>query len=435
MKSSLKSLIFFYSFLSILINIDIFSCKDLNKKIKSFVDDDEIATIITDSESELKEALNILYEKGGTIYIDTEVINLKKESLLLLDGDYPGGIIGIRQPNGEYPRIHFVKEEIKNLFNGIYLSSNKFIEYMIIENSLNDGIIIHGDNNILDHVIIRYNYGSGILVYGDFNTFNYCYSYRNFDGAKFPLSSDGFKISGELNNIFNYCFAWDNGNSGFNYVRELNSSDLSYLHSGNWNNGNVDVFTGKYDYDNGNPLDKNLWTIQEIIKSDPNFVSNYYNKKYNVNNASIGSLSVNSWETYVRPIMEGNGFTFGNRNSSQSIDVKRNSFHNVAFDHKSGGFIDNFNHKYNAFFTDCVSFNNNINYKLTYTFSRWLNNWSWGSKNKDQLNGNVQTKEPSNGLSIQRSLYSVRDQIIRSVSANMFPDGINFDKTIASLRE
>ena len=133
--------------------------------------------------------------------------------------------------------------------------------------------------------------------------------------------------------------------------------------------------------------------------------------------------------------MEGNGFTFGNRNSSQSIDVKRNSFYNVAFDHKSGGFIDNFNHKYNAFFTDCVSFNNNINYRLTYTFSRWSNNWSWGSNNKDQLNGNVETKEPNNGLSAQRSLYSVRDQIIKSVSANIFPDGINFDKAIGSLRE
>ena len=34
--------------------------------------------------------------------------------------------------------------------------------------------------------------------------------------------------------------------------------------------------------------------------------------------------------------MEGNGFTFGNGNNSQSIDVKRTSFYNVAFDHKSG---------------------------------------------------------------------------------------------------
>ena len=176
-------------------------------------------------------------------------------------------------------------------------------------------------------------------------------------------------------------------------------------------------------------------TIQEIIKSDPNFVSNYYNKKYSVENAYIESLSVNEWITYIRPRMEGNGFTFGNRNSSQSIEVKRNSFYNVAFDNKAGGFVDNFNHKYNAFFTDCVSFNNNINYKLTYTFSRWLNNWSWGSINKDQLNGNVETKLPSNAISVQRSIYSVRDQIIKSVSANMFPDSINFDRSITSLRE
>ena len=40
------------------------------------------------------------------------------------------------------------------------------------------------------------------------------------------------------------------------------------------------MFTGQYDYDNGYPLDTNLWTIQEIINSDENFVSNYYNKKY-----------------------------------------------------------------------------------------------------------------------------------------------------------
>ena len=428
MKSSLKSFILFYAFLSILINIDVFSCK----KFKSFVDDDEIATITTDSESELLEALDILFEKGGTIYIDTPVINVK-ETTLFIDGDLPGGIIGVRQPNGEYPRISF-SNEYEDSF-GIYMLSNKFIEYMIIENSSFDGIVVIGENNIIDHVITRYNYGCGFVSYGDFNTFNYCYAYRNFDRTTYSVLSDGFLIMGELNNVLNYCFAWDNGNNGFNYARPLNSSDLSYLHSASWNNGNINVFTGKYDYDNGSPLDKNLWTIQELVRSDPNFVSNYYNKKYSVENALIGTFLVDKWTTYVRPRMEGNGFTFGNRNSSQSIEVKRNSFYNVAFDNKAGGFVDNFNHKYNAFFTDCVSFNNNINYRLTYTFSRWSNNWSWGSNNKDQINGNLQTKEPNNGLSAQRSLYSVKDQIIRSVSANMFPDSINFDRVIASLKE
>ena len=434
MKPSLKSLILIYAILIILINLNIFTCKLVNTKLKSFVDDDEITTITTDSESELLEALDILFKKGGTIYIDTPVITMKEETTIILDGEYPGGIIGIRQPNGEYPRIDFSREGYDDIFNGIIIISNKFIEYMIIENAINNCITIIGDNNILDHVIVRYNMGSGFVSYGDFNTFNYCYSYRNFDGSISSVEADGFLILGELNNVLNYCFAWDNGNSGFNYARALNSSDLSYLHSGSWNNGNVDVFTGKYDYDIGNPLDKNLWTIQEIVRSDPNFASNYYNKKYSVENALIGTFLVDKWVTYVRPRMEGNGFTFGNRNSSQSIDVKRNSFYNVAFDHKSGGFVDNFNHKYNAFFTDCVAVNNNINYRLTYTFSRWTNNWSWGSINKDQLNGNVQTKQPSNGESVLRSLYSVRDQIIRSVSANMFPDGINFDKSIVSLR-
>ena len=435
MKSPLKSLILIYATFIVLINLDIFTCKFVEKKLKSFVDDDEIATITTDNESELIEALEILFENGGTIYIDTPVITMKEQHSIILDGEWPGGIIGIRQPNGEYPRINFLREGPEDLLNGVIMLSNKFVEYMIIENSMYDGILIIGDNNILDHVISRYNSGSGFVSLGDFNTFNYCYSYRNFDGSIVSVEADGFQILGELNNALNYCFAWDNGNSGFNYARALNSSDLSYLHSGSWNNGNIDVFTGKYDYDNGSPLDKDLWTIQEIIRSDPNFVSNYYNKKYSVENALIGTFLVDSWSNYVRPRMEGNGFTFGNRNSSQSIDVKRNSFANVAFDHKSGGFIDNFNHKYNAFFTDCVSFNNNINYRLTYTFSRWSNNWSWASRNKDQLGGNVETKEPSNGASVQRSIYSVRDQIIRSVSANMFPDGINFDRVIISLRE
>ena len=135
--------------------------------------------------------------------------------------------------------------------------------------------------------------------------------------------------------------------------------------------------------------------------------------------------------------MDGNGFIFGIINSTQTIDPKRNSFYFVVFDHNSGGFVDYYNHKYNAFFTDCVSFNSNIIYRLTYTFSSWLNNWSLDLRNKDQLNGNVQTKEPNNSFSAQRTLYSVRDQIIKSVSANMFCDDINFDRTIAigSLKE
>ena len=235
MKSSQKEIFFFGFFL--LLSFNIFSCEfiDKNIKFKSFVDDDEIVTITTDDEFQLVDAIEELNEKGGTIYIDTPVINMYKTTSVTLGGRFPGGIIGIRQSNGEYPRINFQENYRDELFfSGINIyGSNKFIEYMIIENSLSYGITVIGDSNILDHVISR------------------------------------------QNNVFNYCFAWDNSNVGFNYVRIFNSSELSYLHSGSWNNGNIHVFTGKYDYDNGDPLDKNLWTIQEIIQSDPNFVSNY----------------------------------------------------------------------------------------------------------------------------------------------------------------
>ena len=431
MKSLFKRLIYIVLFLGI--TLDMFSCKKVKNKFLSFTDDEEITTITSDSESEFVEAIEELNENGGTIYIDTPVINLKIRNTITLGGKLPGGIIGIKQENGEYPRINFI-ENFHELFSGINIyGSNKFIEYIIIENSPNYGLAVIGDNNILDHVISRYNYGSGFIVYGDFNTFNYCYAYRNCDGNIYSVTADGFTIIGELNNVFNYCFAWDNAKSGFNYARIFNSSELSYLHSGSWNNGNINVFTGLYDYYNGAALDKNLWTIQQMMESDPNFVSNYYNKKYNIDNAELDGVTVKEWVAKVNPKLDGNGVTFGNKNSSQSIDVKRNALYCVAFDHKEGGFIDNFNHKYNAYFTNCVSFNNGINYKLTYTFSKWVDNWSWNSKNKDLLN-KVTTKIPSNTNTAQRLLYSVRDQIEKAVSANMFPDGVNFDNAITRIR-
>ena len=362
-----------------------------------------------------------------------------KKPKITISGGFPGGIIGIRQPNGEYPRIVANNDEV--FFSGIYIDgSNKFLEYIIIENVLDNGVTINGDNNILDHIISRYNSGSGFAIYGNFNTFNYCYSYRNCGTNVLLIKADGFSIFGETNNVFNYCFAWDNSNSGFNYERINNSSELSFLHCGSWNNGNIFVFTGKYDYDSGNPLDKNLRTIQKIMENDPNFVSNYYNKKYSTDNAYLDGYTLEKWISQVRPILEGNGFTLGHRNNTQGIEVKRNLVYCIAFDHNAGGFIDNYIHRYNAFITNCVSFNNGINYKLPYTFTKWSNNWSWGTRNKDQIN-EAPTKNPNNNIhpsninTILKSIYTVRNQIIKAVISNMFPDGINFDNAINNLKE
>ena len=418
----------------ILIIIDFFSFRKLDKNFVSFTDDEEIITINSDNETEFVDAIEKLNEKGGTIFIDTPIINLNETTFIRISGSLSGGIIGIKQSNEEYPRINFNKEN--EALSGIIITgTNKFLEHIIVENAPFHGVSIIGNNNILDHVISRYNFGSGFAIRGDFNTLNYCYAYRNCGSSMYLINADGFQISGDINNVFNYCFAWDNSNSGFNYVKILNSTEFSFLHSGSWNNGNINVFTGNYDYENGSPLDKNLWTIQEIMKSDPSFISNYYNKKYNIDNAKLEGISVKEWISKVSPILDGNGFTFENINSSQSIDVKRNALYCVSFDHKAGGFIDNYNHRYNAYITNCVAFSNDINYKLPYIFSKWSNNWSWGSKNSDQLNKDVITKKPNNINTARRLFDSVRNQIVKAVYNNMFPDGVNFDSSINRLTE
>ena len=171
------------------------------------------------------------------------------------------------------------------------------------------------------------------------------------------------------------------------------------------------------------------------MATNPNFASNYYNKKFNIDNAYIDGITVKEWIAKVSPSLEGYGFIFGISSISQTNDIKRkkNVFNCVAFDNL-GGFIEFYNHKYSAEMNNCVSFNNGINYQLPYSFSDWKNNWGWGSKNKDQLN-KVTTQIPSNMNTAQRSFYSVRDQIIKAVYANMFPENINFDKIIIGLKE
>ena len=131
---------------------------------------------------------------------------------------------------------------MENILEFLSLKQN---ELTFIDLSKDEKII--GNNNIFDHII----YSSWFILYGDFNIFNYCYSYRNLDISLYELESDGFMIGGESNNALSYWFYWDNGNNGLNYAKLIYSSDLIYLHSWSWNNGNVNAFTGRYDFESG----------------------------------------------------------------------------------------------------------------------------------------------------------------------------------------
>ena len=412
----------------IILNFSFFSC---------MISETIIDIIKTDDEIVLREAIKKQNLNGGTIYINTTIINIKIDSVLEFKGDIPGGIIGIKQPNNEYPRINF--EEARNIGSFSLLKiygSNKYLKYLIIENSGANGIEVSGKNHLFDHIITRYNQYAGIYINSnaDSNTFNYCYSYRNCDIKGNGINGVGFFINGATNNIFKHCYSWDNSNNGFSISNhELANSSLSYLHSACWNNGNANIFSGKYDYDNGKPLDKNMLTIQQLIISDLNYENNYKQKQFSIENCKIDGKNANEWISNTNLRTNGNGFQFGFAYTPDVKTIKRIAELSVAFDHKSIGFDNHFSKNYRGFFTNCVSFNNKINYQLPYIFEKWWNNWSWGAAQDDQKDMEEILIVPFKKTSAQKIFYSVRDQIIDSVYKNNFPDNINFDKSIMNL--
>ena len=399
--------------------------------------EDIIDIIQLDSETDFRAAIKKQNNLGGSIYINTSVINIKTDLTLELKGEIPGGIIGIKQKNGEYPRINF--ENVRNIGAFYTLNvygSNKYLKYLIFENSPVHGIKVSGKNHYFDHIITRYNQYSGIYISNaaDSNIFNHCYSYRNCDIKGNGLNGDGFYSYGATNNVFKYCYSWDNSNNGFSVSNhELESSSMSFSHSACWNNGNSDIFSGKYDYDNGNLLDKNMLTIQQLINSDKNYENNYNKKKFNYENGKIDGKNANEWISLTNQRSKGNGFQFGFAYSPAPSTIQRMAELSVAFDHKSKGFDNNYSKKYQGYITNCASFNNKINYQLPYTFAKWDNNWGWGAKEADQKEMEQIINKPNKTGAAQSLFYSVRNQIIQAVYSNTFPDNINFDSSIKSL--
>ena len=439
----MKLIIKIYNNFLILLVLSIVSLVFSNNNNVLLSEEEIVYEIKEDNESELRKAVEKLNENGGTIIIDTPIININKDSAIELKGTLKGGIIGLKQLNDEYPRINF--KNVRDSFDDHSISqgmititgSNKFLKYLIIENSACYGINISGKKTNLDHIITRYNNFPGISLYNcEDTTLNHCYSYRNFGRNSYGELGAGFAIDlgTSINTVFNYCYAWDNSNDGwlsFHNGQVDKSENLTIFHSASWNNGNIDVFTGKYDYDSGKPLDKNLWSIQDIINSDENFENNYKNKLFNINNGKIAGENVKEWISKASGHIDGNGFEFGWKTVSNVQNSKRIADYVVSFDNKSNGFINQNSQKCVAFFTNTVSFNNNINYQLSFNFEKWSNNWSWGEINTVQ--SKLSFKKPNNINSAQKSFYSARDQITNAISSNKFNDNITFDNAIKNL--
>ena len=76
-----------------------------------------------------------------------------------------------------------------------------------------------------------------------------------------------------------------------------------------------------------------------------------------------------------------------------------------------------------------------MNFNLPYSLVKWSNNWGWDSKAEDIFDIDVYVKEPEDMKSSKKNFYAVRDQIMKAVYENKFPENINFDKVIKSLSE
>lgn len=401
-----------------------------------------IATITSDSQTELANAIKTMKTSGGTIYINTPKISLS--TALKLEGTTKGAIVGVQQSDGTYPVLDF--SGLRNSGSssrGLTIAStasNKLIQNIIVEKSGDNGIYINGKNNTIEHVIARYNGDTGIQLSGETATGNvlrYCYAYRNCDVKTNGANADGFAPKlGASDTTFEYCYSWDNSDDGWDSFDKAgdNGAKVVYKHSACWNNGNPQVFTGEYDYNNGNALDTNLWTVEQMIASDSSFASNYANKKFSTANAKINGSTVAAWLTKANTAMNGNGFKFGSKDTAQNEGVTRTADYCVAFDHKSKGFDNNNSQGCSGYISNCVSFQNNINFQLPYVFKLWTNNYSWGAITSETAKQDVTPTIVTDTTTATNKFYAVRDKIVDAVYANKFPDGVTFDSTIDSLK-
>jgi hypothetical protein len=268
------------------------------------------------------------------------------------------------------------------------------------------------------------------------NTMRFVYSYRNCDVYTLGGNADGFapKLGATTGNTFYGCYSWKNSDDGWDSFDKTDSGytkDLTYEECACWNNGNPDIFTGKYDFDNGNALDTDLFLVELISKQDSSFASNYKKGTFSLPTdkfikTTAGTISLSSW-TGSNYDGNPNGFKFGSVNSGSSL--KRTVKNCLSFDHDRKGF-DNNNSSCTGSFTNCVSFDNGYNYYFpTFTISKWSNVKGFNGSSKDKTPSGYSATTPSSSeqSTIRSKVESTRKSIVSKCNSNVIPGEVYFD--------
>jgi len=384
---------------------------------------------------------------GGKVYVSGTSISCDGQ-LALSASNANVQIIGVRNSDGTYPVLDFtpfmksyIGKKSSDSAVGIRISGSKYtIKNLIIEHAPDNGIQIKGSsagNNTVSNCIVRYNNDAGLQVTaGAYNNkVEYVCSYRNCDVYTRGGNADGFapKLGAGKGNTFTYCYAWDNSDDGWDSFDKSGEEtpDITYKYCAVWNNGNPNVFTGKYDFDNGNKLDEDLLLVQLIKAKDSSFASKYAKGSFALPSGSFiatdsGTISLSDW-TGSKYDGNPNGFKLGSAKSTSRST--RTMSYCLAFDQAKKAF-DNNNSALTASFDHCVAFDSGYNYYIApFKITGWSNVVGFNGGSSDKLPSGYSVTKPSSSAqsNIRNTVKSTKNSIISNCQKNVIPGKVSFN--------
>lgn len=414
-------------------------------------------TVTASTFAKLKDAVTRLSSQpgGGIVYVDAKTLDGTSQLALEGTAGNPIEIVGVEQDDGTWPVLDFSVfrddrigtegrglEEAGDESAGIRITgSNYTLKNLIIQKAPDNGIQIKGDqagNNRIENCIVRYNNAAGIQISSGAyaNEMRFLYSYRNCDVYAIGGNANGFapQLRAGPGNTFYGCYAWDNSDDGWDaYDKDIGgyTDSISYEESACWNNGNPDVFTGKYDFELGNALDRDLFLVELIQQEDPGFAGRYQEGEFILPetgflNTSAGTLSLDYW-TGISYEGSPNGFKFGS--AYADAELTRTVRNCLAVDHAGNGF-DNNNSACTGTFENVIAFDNRSNYHLPiFTLAKWENAIGFDGSAKDRLPDGYQAAVPDDDqqVVIRDTVNATVREIISKCRNDIIPGEVYFD--------
>lgn len=383
---------------------------------------------------------------GGKVYVQGTTINCTSQ-LALSTNNANVSIIGVQNSDGSYPVLNFesfredyIGTKTSDSAVGIRITGTNYtLQNLIIEKAPDNGIQIKGSsagNNTISHCITRYNNDAGLQITGGAynNTIEFVYSYRNCDVYTLGGNADGFapKLAAGTGNTFYGCYAWENSDDGWDSYDKTDglTYDLSYEECATWNNGDPTIFTGEYDFNNGDALDTNLLLVELIMEKDSSFASNYAKGNFSLPSDKFivteeGTINLSTW-TGSSYGGNPNGFKFGSVNTTSAcVRTVKNC---LSFGHNKKGF-DNNNSACTASFTNCVAFDNGYNYYISpFTLTKFSNIYGFSGASSDKLPSGYSVTTPSSSTqsTIRNTVSNTVDTIVSNCQNNKIAE-VYFD--------